>query len=238
MAARRHLPPHADRPRRGYHLEMSYAREERAALSDLLAKAGPDAPTLCEGWRTLDLAAHLVLRERRPDAAAGVIGGPLAGHTRRVQRTLIERTPYPQLVAKFRDGPPPASPFAFPGIDERANLLEFFIHCEDVRRGGADWAPREIAAGLAAQLWRRLRFARLQLRKAPVGVELVRDDLAGAPDGAQVRITAKARTPVVTVTGNPAELTLWVSGRARAALVRFDGAEPAVRALTEGRWRG
>ena len=51
---------------------MSYSREERLALCALLDETGPDAPTLCEGWTTGDLAAHLVLRERRPDAAAGV----------------------------------------------------------------------------------------------------------------------------------------------------------------------
>ena len=55
---------------------MSYSREERLALGALLDKTGPDAPTLCEGWTTGDLAAHLVLREHRPDAAAGVMGGP------------------------------------------------------------------------------------------------------------------------------------------------------------------
>ena len=53
---------------------MSYSREERRALCALLDETGPDAPTLCEGWTTGDLAAHLVLRERRPDAAAGVAG--------------------------------------------------------------------------------------------------------------------------------------------------------------------
>lgn len=216
---------------------MSYAREERAALSDLLTEAGPDAPTLCEGWRTTDLAAHLVLRERRPDAAAGVLGGPLAGYTRRVQRALTARTPYPQLVARFRAGPPAASPFSIPGVDDRANAVEFFVHHEDVRRARSGWAPREISAGFAEELWRRLRLARFLLRKAPVGVELVRDDLGDAPDGGRVRITARARTPVVTVTGGPAELVLWAYGRSTAALVRFDGAEPAVRALAEGRWR-
>jgi uncharacterized protein (TIGR03083 family) len=55
---------------------VSYSRDERLALCTLLDKTGPDAPTLCEGWNTGDLAAHLVLRERRPDAAAGVIGSP------------------------------------------------------------------------------------------------------------------------------------------------------------------
>ena len=32
---------------------------ERAAMCDTFEKFGPDAPTLCEGWTTLNLAAHL-----------------------------------------------------------------------------------------------------------------------------------------------------------------------------------
>jgi uncharacterized protein (TIGR03083 family) len=44
------------------------ARAERAALCDLFDEVGPDAPTLCAGWTTRDLAAHLVIRERRADA--------------------------------------------------------------------------------------------------------------------------------------------------------------------------
>nr|BFF25281.1 hypothetical protein GCM10025732_32460 [Glycomyces mayteni] len=36
---------------------------ERRDLCELLAEVGPDAPTMCEGWTALDLAAHLVLRE-------------------------------------------------------------------------------------------------------------------------------------------------------------------------------
>ena len=65
---------------------MTLARDERLALCALLEQTGPAAPTLCDGWTTLDLAAHLVLRERRPDAGAGIMIGPLAGYTRRVQR--------------------------------------------------------------------------------------------------------------------------------------------------------
>ena len=89
-----------------YDQRVSYSREERLALCALLDKTGPDAPTLCEGWTTGDLAAHLVLRERRPDAAAGVIGGPLAGYTARVQQRIRQRTPFPDLVRNIRSGPP------------------------------------------------------------------------------------------------------------------------------------
>jgi uncharacterized protein (TIGR03085 family) len=225
---------------------MSYARDERAALSALLDETGPAEPTLCEGWNTVDLAAHLVLRETRPDAAAGVMGGPLAGHTRRVQRKIISRATYGQLVEKFRAGPPRLSPFSLPGLDERANVVEFFTHHEDVRRGQPGWEPRKLDAGLADELWSRLRLARLMLRKAPVGVEFARDD-RGQPgpagtaavgrDAPRVRITARARTPLVTVTGTPAELTLWALGRTSAAQVRLDGSEAAVRALEDPRWR-
>src|SRR5581483_3090843 len=81
-----------------YDQQVSYSRRERLALCDLLDKTGPDAPTLCEGWTTGDLAAHLVLREHRPDAAGGVLGGPLAGYTARVQQRIKERTRFADLV--------------------------------------------------------------------------------------------------------------------------------------------
>jgi uncharacterized protein (TIGR03085 family) len=177
------------------------------------------------------------MRERRPDAAAGVMGGPLAGHTERVRRALIASTPYGQLVDEIRNGPPRLSVFRIPGMDERLNTVEYFVHHEDVRRGGDGWEPRDIGAGLTDLLWQRLRVARLLFRKAPVGIELVRDDAPAGPDRQRVRITAKARTPMVTVTGGPAELTLWALGRTAAARVRLDGSEPDVRKLTQADWR-
>jgi uncharacterized protein (TIGR03085 family) len=212
---------------------VTHARDERAALCDLLAALGPDQPTLCAGWQTGDLAAHLVLRERRPDAGAGVLGGPLAGYTRRVQDRLLARTPFARLVEMIRTGPPRASMFALPGMDERANMVEYFVHHEDVRRAQPTWQPREISTDLADELWRRLRLARLLLRGAPVGVELVRADASERPG--RVRITARKRTPVVTVTGDPAELTLWTMGRTGAADVRLGGGDADIQALRS--WR-
>ena len=214
---------------------MSYSREERLALCALLEKTGPDAPTLCAGWTTGDLAAHLVLRERRPDAAAGVLGGPVAAYTARVQRSLRARIPFADLVRMIRSGPPRLSFMAIPGVDERTNLVEFFVHHEDVRRAGNGWEPRGVKDGLADALWQRLRMGRILFRRAPVGVELVRDDLTVDPGQQQVRMMAKAKTPVVTVTGHPAELMMWALGRATAAHVRLDGSADAVRRLREAR---
>jgi len=211
---------------------VSYSTDERRALCALLDKTGPDAPTLCEGWTTGDLAAHLVLRERRPDAAAGVAGGPLAGYTARVQQRLKDRIPFTDLVRMIRSGPPRLSVMALPGVDERANSVEYFVHHEDVRRGAPGWEPRELSRGEADMLWRRLRLARFMLRKAPVGVELARDDIEdGTGEGPAYRITARNATPAVTVVGSPAELTMWVMGRRTAARVRLDGTEAAVSKL-------
>jgi uncharacterized protein (TIGR03085 family) len=253
---------------------VTHAQDERRALCDLLADIGPDQPTLCSGWQTADLAAHLVLRERRPDAGAGVMGGPLAGYTRRVQAKLSGRTSFSRLVELIRTGPPRISVFRLPGADDRLNLVEYFVHHEDVLRAQPDWQPRKLNADLSEVLWDRLRLAKLMLRKAPVGVELVRADNhrdAGGADRSgtdrsgtdassarrrtgrsraggsgtdrsgtgqsRVRITAKARTPVVTVTGDPAELTLWTMGRTSVADVRMEGADADVAALRSDHWR-
>jgi uncharacterized protein (TIGR03085 family) len=224
---------------------MTYSRDERSALCALLDETGPDAPTLCEGWTTLDLAAHLVLREHRPDAGMGMLGGPLAGYTAHVQSRIAGRVPYARLVQTIREGPPRFSLFALPGVDERANLAEYFVHHEDVRRAAPGWEPRKLPSGLTEQLWQRLRLraVRFILRKVPVGVEVARNDVDadhgnGADGGSrQLRITIRNGTPVVTVVGDPAELTLWVFGRTAAARVQLEGAAKPVKTLAEARWR-
>jgi uncharacterized protein (TIGR03085 family) len=218
-----------------YDLQVSYSREERLALCDLLEATGPDAPTLCAGWQTRDLAAHLVLRERRPDAAAGVMGGPLAGYTAWVQQRLGSKLSYSELIQAFRDGPPRLSPFALPGVDEKANTVEYFVHHEDVRRAQPDWEPRQLSPGESQALWSRLGGARFFLRKAPVGIELARDGNAGSAGDGTYRVMVRKTTPVVTVIGTPAELTMWVTGRISYANVRFDGTEAAVARLLT--WR-
>ena len=144
---------------------MGYSREQRLALCTTLEEAGPDAATLCAGWTALNLAAHLVLREHRLDASAGIPGGPLAGHTARVQDRLASQKSFADLVDTIRNGPPRLSPWAIPALDERANTVEFFVHNEDVRRAAPDWKPREISAGLSTRCgrgcgWRSSRCGR------------------------------------------------------------------------------
>lgn len=202
------------------------AQRERAQLSDLLTTVGPDEPTLCGGWTTRDLAAHLVLRERRPDASGGIALGPLAGRTERVQAELAAGD-YGSLVDQLREGPPWWSPFWL--LDTPVNALELFVHHEDVRRAREGWEPRPLPARQQDGLFRRLRLvARLAYRASPVGVRLER------PDGLAVDARSGPRT--VTLVGKPGELLLHALGRSEVRLETHGAATDVetVEALDRG----
>lgn len=212
---------------------MSHTREERRALCRLLIEVGPDAPTECAGWTTRDLAVHLVLRERRPDAMIGQAVPAAAAYGERVQARMRAETPYERLVEQIVTGPPLWSPFVLPGADAAINLVEYFVHHEDVRRAQPGWAPRELPPALVRTLWNRLLMARLTLRAAPVGVRLRWSD-ADRPEGPE-RV-AKQGSPMVTVSGGPAELLLWALGRTSVARVELDGDADAVSRLRSASW--
>ncbi|MDF3297055.1 TIGR03085 family metal-binding protein [Streptomyces tropicalis] len=208
----------------------TFAQRERLLLADLLETAGPDAETLCEGWRTRDLAAHVVVRERRPDAAGGSLIKQLAPRLEKVMDEYAAK-PYDELIRLIRTGPPRFSPFQLKQIDEAANTVEFYVHAEDVRRAQADWAPRELDSVFQDALWSRLeRAVRLLGRGVPTGLVLRR------PDGQTV--VAHKGTPVVTVTGEPSELLMFAFGRQDAAKVELDGDQDAITTLHETRQLG
>src|SRR6201990_929191 len=120
---------------------MSVAQRERAALVEIHRAVGPDAPTLCEGWTTRDLVAHLVVRERRPDALPGLVFGPLASYTARAQNRLSTSTKGEDLGEWCAWGPPALSLFKI--LDPVASIHEMFVHHEDVRRAQTGWEPRD-----------------------------------------------------------------------------------------------
>jgi uncharacterized protein (TIGR03085 family) len=212
----------------------SHSAAERAALAEALADAGPRRPTLCDGWTTTELAAHLVSRERRPDATAGLMIGALAGWSDRVRGRYAAR-PYPELVRAFRTGPPWTSLMAIPGVDARANLVEHFVHCEDVRRAGPGWSARELPAGRQDALWASLStFGRMLFRRSPVSVTL------RTPDGLSKQVIDRSAGGAgssggsaegVHLVGLPAELTLYGYGRKDQALVQVEGPDDAVAAF-------
>jgi uncharacterized protein (TIGR03085 family) len=191
------------------------ATAERRALCALFAEVGPDAPTLCGTWTTKDLAAHLVIRERRPDTAPGILLPFAREYTQRVQDAYA-RKPWPQLVDLVRTGPPRL----LRPVDGAINGAEYFVHHEDVRRATAGWEPR---TGQQDTLWRIVqRTAPLNLRKSAVGVVL------NSPGHG--RKVARKGEEQVTVSGAPGELLLFLFGREQVKL-EFDGAARAIDAL-------
>ena len=202
----------------------SFARAERAALADSLLAAGPDAPTLCEGWSTRDLAAHLVLRERRPDAAAGILLRVLSDHTNRVQRQLAMGD-YPALVSKVRQPPLWVRPDT---VEETMNLVEFFVHHEDVRRAAPGWTPRQLSFEYERRLSDRLRgSAKLSARRFPATI------IAHAPGAEPLRVGAGGDQ--LDVRGAPGELLLFFVGRQRVADVEVAGPAPLADRLRTAR---
>jgi len=182
---------------------------EREELCDLLIELGPDAPTLCEGWDTIDLAAHLVLREH---FARGTD-----------ERMATEKAKgLPMLIDRLRGGPPPV-PWRIPGLRTFMNGLEYFIHHEDVRRANG-LGRRTDRPDLDALAWRMSGFlgrrAARQIR--PYGLELRPPSgdprRFGPPGGAVLQ-------------GEPTELLLYLSGRRDAAEVQLTGDADAVAAL-------
>ncbi len=196
---------------------------ERQALCDSLIAAGPDAPTLCGGWTTRDLAAHLVVHDRRPDAAPGLVTPLLAGYTEEVRRTEAAR-PYEEIVERVRQGPPSWSPLRLESLDRLVNSVEFFVHHEDVRRARGPFTVRPLDAALEDALTVPIeRGGRMLVRRLRVGLVL-------EPDG-RPSITMRKGPDRVTVSGPLGECVLFVHGRKEVAQVSVRGPAPAVAAV-------
>lgn len=203
---------------------MGVANDERKQLCNLFEQVGPDAPTLCEGWATRDLAVHLIVRERRPDALAGRLVKSLAERSDRIESEL-RQLPWAELVEQVRQGPPKWNPLGIGAVDEIVNSAEFFVHHEDVRRAQPGWQQRPSDPTRDESLWKALsKVARVFYGRSPVGVTLRR------PDGTE--IAAKRGPRTVRINGEVGELLLHAFGRGQAQ-VTFDGNDADVLAVED-----
>jgi uncharacterized protein (TIGR03085 family) len=206
----------------------SLSATERADLCGLALEVGPGAPTLCGGWTVHDLFAHLVVRERHP-ASAGILVKPLERLLDRAQAQKAHED-FEALVATVRNGPPPWSPFAVPVLGGLANIAEYVVHHEDVRRAQPGWEPRHLPPAAQDTLWRLVRTVGRGLgAKSPVGVVVERTDVAAKP--ARVR-RAPGSAGDVLVRGAPAELLMFLYGRQPQSVVELDGDPADVARLT------
>jgi uncharacterized protein (TIGR03085 family) len=191
--------------------EPSLAQQERSTICDLFVEYGAEAPTLCEGWLAVDLAAHLVVRERRPDSGPGLVWPRLAAYTERVRRAERDRVPFAQLVESVRRGPP----LLLRPFDGPMNTVEFFIHVEDLRRARAGWQPRAISPQMADALWARVGPGGMA-KKVPATIVITSPGREDKEAGTGPRLT---------LAGDPGELILFGAGRQAQALVEIDGDE-------------
>jgi uncharacterized protein (TIGR03085 family) len=207
---------------------MHFVDPSREVLAETLLAAGPDAPTLCRGWRTRDLAAHLYLRERKAAVGLGLIIKSLSKAsdkaTAKLAAKLKTADEYTALVNTFRGGPPALSPMNIKALDESSNLIEYFVHTEDIRRAVDRWAPRALDQAYSDALWDELiKRAAILYRGVDLGIVLVR------PSGP--RHVAKRAPVSVAIVGEPGELLMHAHGRTRHALVTFEGQPDAVALL-------
>lgn len=205
---------------------MSWVKNEQEALVATFRAADPEAPTLCDGWNVRRLLAHLTQREQGPiasitDAASRKPPGEEPGLSKLTSRATTPQG-YDALIDRFSRGAPRWSPLNWAA--ERLNFVEYVIHHEDIRRAGPEPAtPRDLPEAEQQAVWQQLgMLARLGLRKAPVGVRL-------ATPAGQSRVVKPGDG--VTLTGEPVELALWVSGRRRVAQVAVTGSDDAINAF-------
>lgn len=190
-------------------------QREREELCDLLLELGPDAPTLCAGWTTFDLASHLVLREhfKRWDDA---------------RMAAEKRKGFAATVARLRRGAP-LVPWRLPQLRTLMNGTEYFIHHEDARRANGR-GRRTDRPDLEALSWKMTGFVgrRVARAVAPFGLELIR------PDGTRRHF---GPTQAVAIKGEATELLLYLSGRRAVAQVVLDGPADAKAALEKTQLR-
>jgi len=199
--------------------------QERVELCDLFGELGPSVPTLLDGWTAHDLAAHLVLREH--DLVAGpclVLPGPFQRFAEQRRAALAKRHDFTWLVARIRSGPP-AGFFRIGWVRAMANLNEFFVHHEDVRRANGR-EPRSLTPEMNSALWRNVcrgsRYLSRRLHGCGLEVEWA---------GTNKPVMARAGEPTARLSGPPGELLLYIFGRQAAARVEVSGPPDAVAAV-------
>ena len=206
-----------------------HAVDERHALAKTLRATDPDSPTLCGDWTAAQLTAHLVLRERSVVELSGRL--PVRALQRRSARAvddLVKAQPYGELVDAVASGPswtdvsgpvPVAWAWSLPLVREQANLLEYLVHHEDVRRAAPDWEPRPLPVEVQTAVWKRLPLlTRMTMRAVPLGVEL-----SWPSHGSIAAGRARRDGTTVRIVGQPVELALFAFGRGAVARVEIEG---------------
>ena len=191
--------------------------EQRLSLADLLADlsdAECEKQSLCAGWRTRDVAAHIAMTPLTTTAKTLIVEGLRArGDFHRLNHDLAVRhadtRSTAQIVGELREH---AHSRKLPALTNYRNVLfDVLVHGQDISipLGRARNMPVAAARAGAERVWAMgwPFHARRRLR----GLRLVASDTDwSAGDGTEVRGTVQA-------------LLLLLTGRTAAALSQLDG---------------
>ncbi len=207
---------------------MQYERlivNERLYLAKLLRGLTDKqwhASTLCEGWDVEDLVSHIIVRDRGSVLArVGIVFQPLHGqHEAAIKKQ--KSAPHQVLIEQIEHIPWWGKKLSF-------NVIEFFVHNEDILRGRLKKhreVSDELYAGLAALL---PGIARLALRKLDAKIRVT---LVDAVTGELVvaRRGRGADPHELTLTAEAPEFVMLFMGRGRVAHVTVDGDREALDA--------
>jgi uncharacterized protein (TIGR03083 family) len=131
---------------------------ERAGLADLLDDLTPDewaTPSLCEGWRVRDVAAHLSLAQLRPLPAAVAAVRARGSFDRMIRDTALRQAALPCEEFPRRIRAMVGSRRRAPFLTPLEPLIDVLVHGQDIARplGRSRPMPPGAAAAAADRVW-------------------------------------------------------------------------------------
>jgi uncharacterized protein (TIGR03083 family) len=180
--------------------------EQRLSLADLLDDLSPaewEHPSLCEGWRVRDVAAHLSLAQMGVGPAVREAVRAGGSFDRMIRKSAVRRAAAPrdELVAALRAMA--GQRRRAPGVTSLEPLLDVLVHGQDIAvpLGRARTMPVEAAAAAATRVWtvRWPMSTVFSARRRFRGLRLVATDTAwSAGEGALVEGPVQALLLLLT----------------------------------------
>jgi uncharacterized protein (TIGR03083 family) len=199
--------------------------QERLSLAALLENLSDDqwnAPSLCEGWRVKDVAAHVALAAQPPSPLVMVVEGVRAhGRFHKINHDFSVRhaeRPGADMIAELREH---AASRRLPKVTNYRNILfDILVHGQDIAIPLGVQLPMrpELSAVAATRRWdtRNTWLATVNRRLPVNGYQLRATDVDWSR-GQGADITGPIGAILLLLTGRPAALQ-QLTGEGAAAL--------------------
>ena len=188
-----------------------FVQSERQFTVDLLKKLTPEqwqASTLCAGWTVEDLAAHLIVREGLIAPIGLVIPQLHKIHENRIEK--MKAKGQAEIIRRLQ-----RYPWYIPAV---ANTGEFYVHNEDLLRGGLQMTRPEPNKAAQAILWGSLSGL-VKIKKGLVK-DLGNVMIENSQTAEVLTIRNSKNQEDTTITGLASEVLMYFYGRRAAAKVK------------------